>query len=151
MTPLIIIMLVAHIVLSLIAVMLSYATWMELARRRCSISYLRRTSVAAGALYFLAWLSGGYYYVVYYGATVKPVILAGAYPWAHTFFLEVKEHIFLFLPFMALATAVLFWTTNEQNEFDEKLRKPLITLVAMTTIIGILIALAGIATSGAVR
>lgn len=151
MTILLITLLAAHVFLSLIAIAFSYATWMELAKSQCNLSYLRRTSVAAALLYVLAWLSGGYYYVVYYGSKVKPIILAGAYPWAHSFFLEVKEHVFMFLPFLAIAIAAIICSTDEQGKRDERSQKLLALLAMLTTIIGILVALAGVVTSGAVR
>ena len=52
---------------------------------------------------------------------------------------------------MAITSATFFWYTNEEGKIDERLRGSLITLVAMTTIIGICIALAGVVTSGAVK
>ena len=35
------------------------------------------------ASFIISWISGAYYYVLYYGTAVKPVIVAGDYPWAH--------------------------------------------------------------------
>jgi hypothetical protein len=63
-----------------------------------------------GVLLFLAsWWAGGYYYVEYYGPEVKPLIKEGPEPYAHSIFTEVKEHIFLFLPFLSiLFTGLLF-------------------------------------------
>jgi hypothetical protein len=55
----------------------------------------------------LAWLLGGWYYVVFYH-TDKALILKGPYPGAHSFFMETKEHLFfiplilaLYLPLVA--------------------------------------------------
>ncbi|MBI2096914.1 MAG: hypothetical protein HYT40_02040, partial [Candidatus Sungbacteria bacterium] len=58
----------------------------------------RIVTAAVGVLAFIAsWLAGGYYYVVYYGTLVKPVIKSGAASWAHNIIMETKEHIFLFV------------------------------------------------------
>jgi hypothetical protein len=81
-------------------------------------SRLRRARVAAflGMLFLIgAWIVGGYNYVVEYGAVVKPVIKAGPLPWAHEVITETKEHVFLFLPFLA----TLGWGLlgRFQNEF----------------------------------
>ena len=65
----------------------------------------RRAHIAAfiGALsLWVSWIVGGYYYVVYYGSNVKPVIKEGPLPWAHLVVTETKEHVFLFLPFLAI-------------------------------------------------
>src|SRR3989344_2933975 len=54
-----------------------------------------------------AWVVGGYFYVAVYGIDVKPIIKAGPTPWAHSVITETKEHVFLFLPFLA----ALVWGT----------------------------------------
>lgn len=71
-------------------------------------SRLRRARIAAaiGTSFLLAsWVTGGIYYLTDYQAVVKPVIKAGPLPWAHSVITETKEHLFLFLPFLA----VLVW------------------------------------------
>lgn len=149
MTPFLTAMLVGHVVSGIAGVAFSYATWMELLKKKISLPYTKSVSVSAAILYFLTWLSGGYYYVVYYGTTVKPIILAGDYPWAHKFFLEVKEHIFMFLPFMAVAVALALWTF-EDFENDEGRQRTLAAVAGAMTIIGIVITLAAVVVSGAV-
>ena len=63
-----------------------------------------RTAALVGTgLMVLSWVSGGYYYLAHYGPHVKPAIKAGSLPWAHTVGMELKEHVFLFLPFLGLS------------------------------------------------
>lgn len=77
----------------------------------------RLVTAAVGAGGFVAsWIAGGYYYVVYYGSLVKPSIKSGSAPWAHSIFMEVKEHIFLFI--IPLAVTALFITLLEKEEMD---------------------------------
>src|SRR3989338_1892171 len=72
---------------------------------------------AIGVAAFIAsWLAGGYYYVVYYGTLVKPVIKSGVAPWVHNIVMETKEHIFLFV--IPLAMTVLFITLLEKEDMD---------------------------------
>lgn len=59
-------------------------------------------SLVGVTFFILNWLTGGYYYVVIYGPQVKPIIKEGPMPWAHEIVMETKEHIFLFLPFIAV-------------------------------------------------
>lgn len=49
-----------------------------------------------------AWVFGGWYYVAEYGNAIKPIIKAGPLPWTHSVIMETKEHLFLFLPFLAI-------------------------------------------------
>ncbi|MDD1736670.1 MAG: hypothetical protein LUQ21_04355, partial [Methanothrix sp.] len=52
------------------------------------------------------WVAGGYNYLTAYGSQVKPIILAGPEPWAHSIVMEVKEHIFIFLPIIVIALSL---------------------------------------------
>lgn len=52
------------------------------------------------------WIVGGYNYLTAYGSQVKPIILAGPKPWAHSIVMEVKEHIFIFLPIIVIALSL---------------------------------------------
>jgi len=70
-------------------------------------SRIRLAAYVTTACIVLAWVLGGYWYVVYYYAE-KAAILKGPWPWAHDFFMETKEHLFfiplilaLYLPIVA--------------------------------------------------
>ncbi len=143
--------LLLHIILGILAMVASVTLWMVFLKR---IQNFRLIKFSAGATFFLllgSWISGGYYYLYYYGASVRSVILSGPYPWAHKIVMEAKEHIFLFLPFLA---AVVFFAVLRFREGEAispvLLRGLAILITAMTTLI-VLMALGGIAISGAVR
>jgi len=77
-----------------------------------NIIRLRRVSVLAAVLLWLAYIVGGYWYVVYYGGD-KALIKAGPWPFAHSFVMETKEHLFLtllllgtFLPIVAYGDVI---------------------------------------------
>jgi len=56
-----------------------------------------RTMAIATAMFMAAtWLVGGYWYVRFYPLD-KALILRGPWPFAHTVFMETKEHLF-FIP-----------------------------------------------------
>src|SRR3989344_9313534 len=74
------------------------------------------TAAVGVAAFAASWLAGGYYYVVYYGTLVKPVIQSGAAPWVHNIVMETKEHIFLFV--VPLAMTVLFITLLEREDIE---------------------------------
>lgn len=63
--------------------------------------------VVAG-LFLLTWFFAGWYYTLYYHAGDQQIIEHGPVPWAHSFFMETKEHLFFiplvlafYLPFVA--------------------------------------------------
>lgn len=62
---------------------------------------IKKLSSAVAILIVLAFLIGGYWYVAYYGAD-REIIKAGKWPWAHNYFMEVKEHIFFSLLLLSI-------------------------------------------------
>src|ERR1700744_4945683 len=55
----------------------------------------------AGAFFmWLAFIAGGYWYVVFYPAD-KAIILKGPWPFAHNYFMETKEHLVILLLMLA--------------------------------------------------
>ena len=61
---------------------------------------IRMVSRLAAAAMWLAFLVGGYWYVVFYKAD-KAIILKGPWPFAHSFFMETKEHLVIILLMLA--------------------------------------------------
>jgi len=109
------------------------------------------TTALIGVIAFIiSWISGGYYYVIYYGTLVKPTIKEGLAPWAHNIIMEVKEHIFLFI--IPLAMTVLFITLLKQEEIEKfNLRRPVCWLSGMIVLLGLLIGAMGFIISAAAR
>ena len=79
------------------------------------------------------------------------MILAGAYPWVHKIVMEAKEHIFLFIPFMTLVVMIGIFAAPDAILGDRPIKKSLAWLSAFVFVLGALIALAGVAISGAAR
>ena len=61
---------------------------------------IRNSSVVVAVMIWLAYIVGGCWYVVFYGAD-KAIIKAGPWPFGHNFFMEAKEHVFLMLLLLA--------------------------------------------------
>lgn len=115
-------------------------------------SVRKRVSVAILGLlgYVGSWIIGGYYYVNYYGPLVKPVIKAGAAPWAHAIVMEAKEHIFLFA--VPLAITILMLARIPKGDLEKfGLRAPASALLGITAGLGLLIGLMGFIISAAAR
>lgn len=108
-------------------------------------------TAAVGVVSFIAsWITGGYYYVVYYGALVKPVIRSGLAPWAHNIIMETKEHIFLFI--IPIAMTVLFITLLDKKEMERfRLRRFALWLSGAVVMLGLLIGAMGFIISAAAR
>lgn len=61
---------------------------------------MQLAGLATAGFIWASYLVGGYWYVLFYGAD-KARIVAGPWPFAHTIFMETKEHIFLSLLLLA--------------------------------------------------
>ncbi len=57
---------------------------------------IKQVSLAVAVCMWLAYLVGGYWYVFHYTPD-KTIILKGPWPFAHSFFMEMKEHVVLML------------------------------------------------------
>lgn len=102
------------------------------------------------AAFIASWIAGGYYYVLYYGTLVKPVIKSGVAPWAHNIIMETKEHIFLFI--IPLAMTTLFITLLEKEEMERlRLRRLTLWLAGIVAVLGLVIGAMGFVISAAVR
>ncbi|MEK9150944.1 MAG: hypothetical protein AAB411_02570 [Patescibacteria group bacterium] len=141
--------LIVHIVVGLIAVAAFYAVLVNLLKSRLNFSSLRFFSLAGVIGIFLSWFTGGYYYAVYYGQAVKPIIKKSGYPWIHNVLMEAKEHVFLFLPFLAIVLALAIWFLESEILADEKLKRYLILTAGAAFVLGLFIVLMGMAISGA--
>ena len=111
----------------------------------------RIMTAAIGVAAFVAsWIAGGYYYVIYYGTLVKPVIKSGLAPWAHNIIMETKEHIFLFV--IPLAMTVLCITLLEKEDMERlALRRLAMWLSGTVAVLGLLIGAMGFIISAAAR
>ena len=91
------------------------AIWFMVEVLNASESNRGRTRLAALSSMWLmvaTYIAGGYWYVVYYAAD-KAVILKGAWPFAHTFFMEAKEHAF----FITLILSIYLVIVARKEDF----------------------------------
>jgi hypothetical protein len=65
-----------------------------------SLARIKKISILCAVLMWLTYFIGGFWYVVYY-APEKAIIKGGPWPFAHDFFMETKEHVFLMLLLLA--------------------------------------------------
>ncbi len=120
-----------------------FLTWIILEIRYPTKRSLSRARVASYVTVFLVtagcWIAGGYNYLTSYGFQVKPVILEGPYPWAHEIVMELKEHIFVFLPIIALALSVTFSTLDGDIFLNDTKSRRALTMIAYLALFMVLL------------
>ncbi|MBS3053106.1 MAG: hypothetical protein J4469_01260 [Candidatus Aenigmarchaeota archaeon] len=120
----------AHIILGAALAVLSIIILLEMKKRKSSI--LRPLSVLTAGLSWSVLVPAGILYINFYPAT-KTLIKAGAWPWAHSIFMETKEHWGLLLPVIATVAAGMVLTGKIQES-----RKWWLLLIAVTILIGVM-------------
>ncbi len=118
------------------------AVWVFVEVLNASAANQNRIKLAALSVMFfmiLAWIAGGYLYVVYYAAD-KALILAGPWPFAHNFFMESKEHLFFITLVLSFFLPIAVWGKNLATHAPSR------TVVLWTAA---LIVLSGLAIEGA--
>jgi len=98
-----------------------------------------RTAAWAVAIFMaVAWICGGYWYVHFYPAD-KGMILKGPWPFAHTLFMEIKEHLFFVSLILAFYLPIVVRAKLYENAAARKL----------ALCVSLLIVLSGLAIEGA--
>ncbi|MDD2357582.1 MAG: hypothetical protein PHX13_06715 [Thiovulaceae bacterium] len=93
---------------------------------------LRKAAWSVAFFMVLALLFGGQWYVVYYPIE-KAVILKGPWPFAHNFFMEVKEHLF----FIPLILSLYLPIIVSRNKLETNLGARKIVITICSIIIGL--------------
>lgn len=118
------------------------AVWVFVETLNASEANQRRIWVGSlwvAGLFLLTWFFAGWFYTVYYHGGDQQIIQHGPVPWAHSFFMETKEHLFfipLILAFYLPYVARLKLSTNKAAR-------------SMVYVVTVLIALNGLAIEGA--
>jgi len=143
----------AHIALGELAILAFFWLILELMHGPTEEGLIRAkgAALAGTALIFAAWMVGGTYYVVHYGSVVKPVIQGSDWAWTHAIFMEAKEHIFLLLPFLSVATLAQLWGGAERLMKDPRLKGGLYVLAGTTVLLGVLMTVMGYFVSSGYR
>ncbi len=103
---------------------------------------IKAASLAVAVLIWLSFIFGGYWYVQFYGAD-KEIIKQGPWPFAHSFFMETKEHLFFvmlligtYLP-IAASGAVSGVASRNRLAVEPGARNLLLTLSALIVLLGL--------------
>lgn len=91
---------------------------------------IRWMSRAAMVFMWVGFLAGGYWYVADYKAD-KDVILKGPWPFAHTYFMETKEHFVITLLLLATYLPIVASNNLAINKEARRLALCVTALVAL--------------------
>ena len=125
--------------------------WVFVELLNMSEASVRRARIAAlwGTILFIgSWIAGGWNYLTYYASVVKPLIIAGPMPLAHNLIMETKEHVFLFLPVLALVEVCLLYKYKGQLVADKNLGKSATYIAFLIVLLALAMVGMGVIISG---
>ena len=96
---------------------------------------IRWMSCAAAIFMWAAFVSGGYWYVVFYPAD-KAIILKGPWPMAHKYFMETKEHLVIML--LMLATYLPMAAVSGNLAANKDARRLVLWISGVIPILGLM-------------
>lgn len=99
-----------------------------------NLGRLKIASALTTVFNWLAYVIGGWWYVVYYAAD-KALIKKGPFPQAHDFFMETKEHIFFLLLLLSMFLPVIIY--NNKLLESKSIRKLGIVVAIIMVILGL--------------
>jgi hypothetical protein len=98
-----------------------------------NVARIRKMSLAVAVFMWLAFLIGGYWYVSFYYVD-RAFILKGPWPWAHKFFMEMKEHVIFLL---LLLTTYLPIAAAGNLAANKQARSLVLWVVGLIVLIGV--------------
>ena len=109
-----------HVALGVIGIMLAVALFVDVLNvNEGNIERIKKLSLAVAILIVLAYIIGGYWYVVFYGYD-RDIIKAGQWPWAHNYFMEVKEHLFFMMLLLGIYLPIAVYRNTPLMEKEKR-------------------------------
>jgi hypothetical protein len=134
-------LMMSHVVFGVLGILCGVAIFMDaLNANERNLERIKKLSMAVAVFIILSYLIGGYWYVVFYGHD-RDIIKAGQWPWAHNYFMEVKEHLF-FIPLMLSIYLPVVAYRNDVLR-DGNNRKLLLVISALIVLFGLFMEGAG--------
>ncbi len=111
-----------------------------------------KTAALIGVVFLLlSWVAGGYYYLSHYQTDVKNVIKAGPQPWAHSVITETKEHVFFFIPILAVLVWGLLRRYGDTLREDRRMARSIMLLAGLIVLLAFTMAGMGYLISSGMR
>ena len=128
------IILMAHVLFGMLCIVAAVWLFVDvLHANEANQGRIRAMSAAVAVLMWLAYLIGGYWYLTFY-YTDKALILKGPWPFAHSFFMEMKEHVVIML--LLLATYLPIAASNN-TAVNKAARKIMLWVTGLIVMIGV--------------
>mgnify|MGYP001600984398 CR=1 FL=1 len=133
------IVLYLHVIIGLSIIVFTIVILQQIKKKS---TWMKPLSAMIAVLSWLLLIPSAVLYIIFYPAT-KTLIKAGSQPWAHSIFMETKEHWGLLLPIIATVAAGLIFSGNIKE--SKRWWILLVILAALIGVMGRMITLGGMA------
>jgi len=121
-----------HVLLGVWGIVLTVWVIVELINaNEKSLTRTKNVSLLATILFWGSYITGGWWYWVYYGGD-KAIIKEGAFPAAHGFFMETKEHLFFMIILLSMLLTII---VKNNNLLENKTFRTLALTVAIIVVV----------------
>jgi hypothetical protein len=125
------IILLAHSMFGVLGTLSALWVFVEtLNAREANAARTREAALLAAVCMGLTWILGGYWYLHFYPFD-KALILQGPWPFAHTLFMETKEHLF----FLTLILSFYLPIAARDNLYANAAARKMVLCVAMLIVV----------------
>ncbi len=101
-----------HVLFGVLGIILAVALFVYvLNASEKNIPTIRSLSLWTAVSMIVSYVIGGWWYVTHY-APERAIIRAGQWSWAHTFFMEWKEHVFFSLLFLSILLPIIAYRND---------------------------------------
>ncbi|MCK9228894.1 MAG: hypothetical protein PHT96_14745 [Syntrophorhabdaceae bacterium] len=130
-----------HVVFGILGILFAVALYVDvLNASERNLGRVKMTGWIIAACMVMSFVIGGYWYVLYYPVH-RSIIMAGPWPWAHKYFMELKEHLFLTLLILSLYLPVA--VHNSLPLGTKNTRRLILGLCALIVLLGLFMELSG--------
>ncbi len=123
-----------HVLFGVLGILLAVALFVYILNaNEKNIPRIKCLSLYTAVSICLSYFIGGWWYVVHYYRE-RDIIRAGAWKWAHTFFMEYKEHLFFVLLFLSILLPIIAYRNDLMVPENRRL---LLLVTALIVILGL--------------
>jgi hypothetical protein len=126
--------LMAHVFFGVMGFVLAVAIFVYvLNANEKNIARIRKMSLMVPLFMIFSYIVGGWWYVVHYYPE-RDIIKSGSWVWAHTFFMEFKEHLFFVLLMLSILLPIIVYKNDLITEKGN--RNLVLTILALIVLLG---------------
>lgn len=131
----------SHVVFGVFAILFAVALCVDVLNvSEANLARMKKLSLLVALCVIVSYVIGGYWYVLYYGEH-RDIIKAGSWPWAHTYFMEVKEHLFFIMLILSIYLPIAVYGSTPFT--GKKTKRFILGICVLIVLLGLFMEVSG--------